>query len=113
MTRETLADRLVNYADAVAAFAVVNSLAFLLALTETEVRCSLSHLLWLVVAGQIVVGLAMTGAVVALRRVELRLRALDAAIAVDILASPAILVPASELASERSDWGRDEASTFF
>lgn len=84
MTRETLADRLVNYADAVAAFAVVNSLAFLLALTETEVRCSLSHLLWLVVAGQIIVGLAMTGAVVALRRVELRLRALDAPTAVDI-----------------------------
>jgi hypothetical protein len=84
LTREALADRLVNYADAVAAFAVVNSLAFLLALTETEVRCSLAHLLWLVVTGQIVVGLAMTGAVVVLRRVELRLRAQDAPITVDI-----------------------------
>jgi len=78
MTREALADRLVNYADAVAAFAVVNALAFLVAITETEVRCSLAHLLWLVVTGQIVVGLAMTGAVVALRRIELRLRASDA-----------------------------------
>ena len=84
MTRDTLIDRLVSYADAVAAFAVVNSLAFLLALTETEVRCSLAHLLWLVVTGQIVVGLAMTGSVVALRRVELRLRAPDAPIPVDI-----------------------------
>ena len=70
-----MADRLVNYADAIAAFAVVNSLAFLLALTETEVRCSLIPVRWLVYVGQGVVGLAITIAVVALRRVELRLRA--------------------------------------
>jgi len=86
LTREIFADRLVNYADAVAAFAVVNSLAFLLALTETEVRCSLAHLLWLVVTGQIVVGLAMTGAIVALRRIELRLRGGDAPITADVQA---------------------------
>ena len=84
MTREALADRLVNYADAVAAFAVVNALAFLVALTETEVRCSLAHLLWLVVTGQIAVGLVMTLAIVALRRVELRLRGSDAPPPADI-----------------------------
>jgi hypothetical protein len=40
--------------------------------------------MWLVVTGQIIVGLAMTGAILALRRLELRLRALDAPTAVDI-----------------------------
>ena len=77
MTREALADRLVNYADAVAAFAVVNSLAFLLALTETEIRCSLASVELLVIIGQILVGFVMTLAVISLRRVELRLRASD------------------------------------
>jgi len=72
-----LADRLVNYADAVAAFAVVNTLAFLLALTETEIRCSLASVELLVIIGQILVGFVMTLAVVSLRRVELRLRASD------------------------------------
>lgn len=41
MTPGTLADRFVNYRDALAAFSVVNAMAFLIALTETEVRCSL------------------------------------------------------------------------
>ena len=74
MTREGLADRFVNYADAVAAFTIVNGLAFLVALTETEVRCSIAHLTWFVSAGQIVFHLLVTGVVVALRRAELSLR---------------------------------------
>lgn len=84
MTREALADRLVNYADAVAAFAVVNSLAWLVALTETEVRCSLVAARTGVAVGQVLMGLAYTFAVVALRRVELRLRAADAPAPTDI-----------------------------
>ena len=53
MTAEALADRLVNYADAVTAFSVVNSLAFLVTLTEIDVRCSIAHLQGLVVGGQL------------------------------------------------------------
>jgi hypothetical protein len=75
VTREALADRLVNYADAITAFAVVNTLAFLLALTETEIRCSLVPVQWLVYFGQAFVGISITLGVVALRRIELRLRA--------------------------------------
>jgi hypothetical protein len=84
LTREALADRLVNYADAVAAFAVVNSLAFLVALTETEVRCSLIAVHTGVLVGQTLMGLAFTFAVVALRRVELRLRTAAAPAPADI-----------------------------
>ncbi len=41
MTEATLADRIFNYLDAVAAFSVVNSLAFLAALAEDDVRASI------------------------------------------------------------------------
>jgi hypothetical protein len=41
MTQGALADRFVNYADAVVAFAMVNALAFLIALSERNARCSL------------------------------------------------------------------------
>ena len=84
MTREMLADRLVNYADAVAAFSVVNSSAFLLALTETEIRCTLAYVDWVVFIGQIAVGLGFTVAIVVLRRVEQRLRASEAPAPADI-----------------------------
>ena len=43
MTQNSLADRFINYRDAVAAFSVVNAVAFLIALSELEVRCSLSQ----------------------------------------------------------------------
>lgn len=75
MTREGLADRLVNYSDAVAAFAVVNSLAFLLALSEAEVRCSLIPVEWLVYAGQAFVGVVITAVLLWLGSVERSLRA--------------------------------------
>jgi hypothetical protein len=78
MTRDALADRLVNYSDALAAFAVVNALAFLLALSETEIRCSLIPVQWLVYAGQCFIGVVITVSLVVLRRLELSLRKLSA-----------------------------------
>ena len=75
MTKEALADRMVNYADAAAAFSVVNSLAFLVALAETDVRCSLVSRQSLVIGGQIATFVIVAIAVVLLRRSELRVRA--------------------------------------
>ena len=74
MTQEALADRLVNYADAAAAFSVVNAIAFVVTLTETEVRCSIAHLQSLVVGGQITFSLIVAVAVVALRHLECKVR---------------------------------------
>ena len=74
MTREGLADRLVNYADAIAAFSVVNGIAFLVSLSETEIRCSMAHLRWLVVGGQICFSLFIAAGVIVLRRLEANVR---------------------------------------
>jgi len=74
LTREALADRLVNYSDAAAAFSIVNAFGFLLALAETEIRCSLVSQASLVYAGQLLTGFVLTAVVVALRRLELSLR---------------------------------------
>ena len=75
MNRTALADRVVNYADGVAAFSVVNALTFIIALTETEVRCSLVDLSSLVVAGQVLSSILIGGVVCLLRIMELRVRA--------------------------------------
>ena len=77
MTRQTLADRFVNYGDAVVAFAMVNALAFLIALSDNEVRCSLPRgglffiLIFPVSASILSAGLF------ACRRAEVRLRGRD------------------------------------
>lgn len=75
MNHEALADRLVNYADAAAAFTVVNAIAFLVALTETDIRCSLADTKSVVVAGQVASSVLVAVAVTMLRRAELRVRA--------------------------------------
>ena len=75
MTREALADRLVTYADAIAAFSIVNGLAFLLAITEREVRCSLVDATTTVFVATLLSGAVLTAAVLFCRRVELRIRA--------------------------------------
>jgi len=74
LTQEALADRLVNYADAVAAFSVVNGIAFVVTLTETEVRCSIAHLNWFVISGQITFSSIIAFGVIALRHLELKVR---------------------------------------
>ena len=84
MTRTNIADRLVNYGDAIAAFSVVNSLAFLVGLTDAEVRCSIAHLPGFVAGALIVLGSVLTFAVAICRRVENRLRAEDAPLPLDV-----------------------------
>lgn len=75
MNHEVLADRLVNYADALAAFSVVNAIGFLVALSETDVRCSLADTRNFVIGGQIASSIIVALAVVLLRRSELKVRA--------------------------------------
>ena len=74
MTNDALADRFVSYSDAIVAFSLVNSLAFLIALTERDVRCSLvgiSGAVWICVGA---FPLLLTLGLVACRRAEVRLR---------------------------------------
>jgi len=74
MTRSAIADRLVNYSDAIVAFSIVNSLAFLVALTERDVRCSFVDMqatFWVIYALFFAI---LTGALVVCREAELRLR---------------------------------------
>ena len=84
MKREAIADRLVNYCDAVAAFSIVNSLAFLLAMTETEVRCSLADRALLVYTGLVAFAIVLTIVVVWCHRLEGRIRASGQPLAEDI-----------------------------
>ena len=44
MKREALADRCLNYADALVAYSLVNGLAFLVALGEPDLRCSIARI---------------------------------------------------------------------
>ena len=84
MKREKLADRLVNYGDAMAAFSVVNSLAFLLAMTETEVRCSLAERASLVYSGLVAFAVVLTAIVVWCHRTEGRMRGSDGPLPEDV-----------------------------
>jgi hypothetical protein len=75
MTRDAIADRLVNYSDAIVAFSLVNSLAFLIALTERDVRCSLVDIastLWVAITA---FGAVLSVALLACRHAEVRMRA--------------------------------------
>jgi hypothetical protein len=44
MTRESLADRIITYCDALAAFSLVNALAFVIALADPDIRCSIARI---------------------------------------------------------------------
>ncbi len=74
-TRETIAERLANYADAAAAFSAVNSLAFVVTLTQPEVRCTLANVKWITVSGTTLQSLGIALVVVMLRRAEIHVRA--------------------------------------
>lgn len=77
MTREALADRIITYCDALAAFSLVNALAFMIALAEPETRCSIARIVGLVVAMNLAFPVFITAALLALRRFELSLRRAD------------------------------------
>ena len=74
MTREALADRVVTYSDALAAFSLVNALAFLVTLADPDIRCSIARIATFIVASNLVTASAVTVCLVALRRFERRLR---------------------------------------
>lgn len=48
MNRHVLADRIVVYCDTVVAFPVVNGFAFLIALGEPDIRCSIAEIGWMI-----------------------------------------------------------------
>ncbi len=74
MDRHALADRIVLYCDTVVAFAVVNGFAFLIALGEPDIRCSIAKIGWVIGGINLLIPLLCTIALVWLRRTEIRLR---------------------------------------
>lgn len=74
MTRETLADRIVTYCDALAAFSLVNALAFVVTLSDPDIRCSIARIAAFVLATNLVFPVAITAGLVGLRRFERSLR---------------------------------------
>ena len=74
MDRRVLADRIVVYSDTVVAFAVVNAFAFLIALGEPDIRCSIAKISSVVGGLNLAFLFFCTLALVWLRRIELRLR---------------------------------------
>jgi hypothetical protein len=83
MDRQALADRIVAYSDTVVAFCAVNGFAFLIALGEPDIRCSIAEVGGLVGAINLAVPIASSLALRWLRRIELRLRTGDGADAHD------------------------------
>lgn len=74
MKRDALADRCLNYADALVAYSLVNGLAFLVALGEPDMRCSIVRIAWGLVALNIALPLASTFILRWLAQVEQKLR---------------------------------------
>ena len=84
MTREAIADRLINYADAAAAFSVVSSLALLGTLTQSDVRISIASFKWVAVCGYLFTSLAISIFVVVLRKAELKIQAAGSSVTADV-----------------------------
>jgi hypothetical protein len=74
MDRRVLADRIVVYSDTVVAFSVVNGFAFLIALGEPDIRCSIAKISSVIGGLNLVFPIFCSLALVWLRRIELRLR---------------------------------------
>lgn len=74
MKPEAVADRIVTYCDALVAFSLVNGLAFLVALGEPDIRCSIAHIATFVFVVNAIVPLAVTCVLIWLRRTEVALR---------------------------------------
>ena len=75
MKREALADRIVTYSDALVAFSLVNGLAFLVALGEPDIRCSIAQISGITILGNLLFAAVVTLGLVALGRAERRFRA--------------------------------------
>lgn len=74
MTPQALAARLVVYSDTVTAFALVNGLAFLITLSDPDIRCSIAAVAWVAFAANTLVPAVSTWALFWLRGYQARLR---------------------------------------
>jgi hypothetical protein len=74
MDRQALADRIIVYCDTVVAFSIVNGLAFLIALGEPDIRCSIARIGAVIGGINLVFPILSTVALVWLRRMEILLR---------------------------------------
>ncbi len=74
MERHLLADRIVVYCDTVVAFSAVNGFAFLIALGEPDIRCSIAEISSVIGGINLIIPLFCTIALVWLRRMEIGLR---------------------------------------
>jgi hypothetical protein len=74
MKRGAVADRIVTYCDALVAFSLVNGLAFLVALGEPDIRCSIAGIAGFVAIMSGSIPVASTFLILWLRRYEQRLR---------------------------------------
>lgn len=77
MTRDALADRIITYCDALAGFSLVNALAFVVTLSDPDIRCSIARIAGFVIGANLSIPVGVTAALVALRRFERRLRPTD------------------------------------
>ena len=78
MTRDALADRIITYSDALAGFSLVNALAFLVTLSDPDIRCSIASIATFVIVSNLLIPVGISAGLVALRRYERRLRPADA-----------------------------------
>lgn len=74
LERHVLADRIVVYCDTVVAFSAVNGFAFLIALGEPDIRCSIAEISSVIGGINLIIPLFCTIALVWLRRMEIGLR---------------------------------------
>jgi hypothetical protein len=74
VNRDSLADRFVSYSDAATAFPFVQAVAFSVALTEPDIRCSVADIWISITLGNLMFSLLMMIGIVILRRSELSLR---------------------------------------
>ena len=84
MTREDIADRIINYADAAAAFTVVNAIAFVASLAQSDIRGSIASFRLGAIFGQLFTNLVVTTTVVMLRKAEIKFRASDSSVSQDV-----------------------------
>ena len=77
MNRNTLADRYLNYCDAVTAFAFVQTVAFSVALADPDSRCSIGEIWQFVAGGIFLVTVVLTAGIIYIRKVEMSLRDVD------------------------------------
>jgi len=74
MDRQVLADRIVVYCDTIVAFSLVNGFAFLIALGEPDIRCSIAQISVVIGGINLFFPILLTAALVWLRRMEILLR---------------------------------------